>query len=84
MRYLFFVAAHPGLTVAEIYRALVSNTSIASRTFAVLSDIGTPSAKGLDLVEMRPDERDRRLRRLYLTPKGVRFLEELRKDLAVP
>lgn len=83
LRYLFFVAEHPGLTVAEVYRALASNTSIASRTFAILSDIGTPSVEGLDLVEMRPDERDRRLRRLYLSPKGVRFLEELCKDLGL-
>lgn len=81
LRYFFFVAEHPGLTVAEIYRALGSNTSIASRTFAILSDIGSPSAGGLGFVELRPDERDRRLRRLYLSPKGVRFLEELRKDL---
>lgn len=81
LRYLFFVAENPGLSIADVYRALGSNTSIASRTFAILSDIGTPSTEGLDLVEMRQDDKDRRLRRLFLTPKGLGFLSDLCGDL---
>ncbi len=80
LRYLFFVAQNPGLTVADVYRALGSNTSIASRTIAILSEVGAAKSEGLGLVEARPDDKDRRLRRLFLTPKGLRFLTELRAD----
>jgi DNA-binding MarR family transcriptional regulator len=83
LRYLMFVAEHPGLTVAEVYRALGSHASIASRTFAILSDVGTPKVEGLGFVDMRPDEKDRRLRRLFLSAKGGRFLADLRKDLGL-
>lgn len=83
LKYLLYVAEHPGITVAEAYRALGSNTSNASRTLALLTDVGNPRRPGLGLIEMHPDDKDRRLKRLTLTAKGIQFLVDLRKDLGL-
>lgn len=83
LKYLMFIAQNPGTVVADMYRALNSKSSMASHTLAVLSDVGTEKVAGLKLVEYRPDEKDRRRKRLFLTAKGARLLADLKRDLGL-
>lgn len=78
---LAYIAAKPGMTQRELYRHLGSNDSVASRTVALLSDIGNRGTPGFDLVRMDVDPADRRQRLLSLTPKGCRFAKDLAQDI---
>lgn len=80
---LFFLAVgnEPGITQRELYDRIESNDSVASRTIAILSDIGNRNTEALGLVEMRVNPKDRRERQLYLTPKGRRLLEDIQRDV---
>ena len=77
----FLVAEKPGITQRELYEALGTNDSVASRTVAILSDVGSRNTPGLDLVEMRINPEDRRERILRLTPKGRRLMDDIVNDL---
>lgn len=79
--FFLFVAHNPGTTQRALYQALGSNDSVASRTLAILSDLGARNTAGLDLVTMRVNPNDRRERLLDLTPKGKRLLADLHADL---
>lgn len=81
--HLLYVAENPGTTVRETCRALGTSSSVASRNLALLTDVGSPGQKGLAYVEMRNDPDDRRVRRLHLTTKGVRVLQDIRRDLGM-
>jgi len=78
---LLTVAATPGIQQRDLYSKLDMGDSSASRTIALLTDVGARGFAGLDLVTSLTDTADRRMRRLYLTPKGKRKVEELMRIL---
>jgi DNA-binding MarR family transcriptional regulator len=80
--FLFYVAQRPGITQREVYEALGSSDSVASRTLAILSDVGLRNVAGLELVEMKVNPQDRRERFLSLSPKGKRLMDDILSDLA--
>ena len=75
------VAAVPGINQKRLYEELGATGSAASRILALLSDIGDRNTAGLDLVKSTMGGADSRERLLYLTPKGMRLLEEIAEDL---
>lgn len=77
-----YVAAHPGCTQREIFRALDTSDSAASRNLALLSEFGNRNTPGLELVVMRVNPLDRRERRVELTSKGKRLFADMLRELA--
>jgi DNA-binding MarR family transcriptional regulator len=76
--FLFQVAATPGITQRVMSDILdTPNSGNATRTIAILSDIGGRTVKGLGLVEMRINPEDRRERLHYLTAKGRRLINDI-------
>ena len=75
------VAQNPGISQRELYEALDASDSAASRILAVLSDFGDRKTPGLDLVRMTMNPDDRRVKLLYLTPKGGRVMAEIENDI---
>ena len=61
---------HPGMTQAELARAERVRPQSIQTTLAPLVDAG--------YVEVRPDEHDARLRRLYVTPSAQELLRRIR------
>lgn len=78
---LALVAANPDITQIELCRATGMSDATASRTIAMLTDLGSRAVEGMDLVRMTVDPEDRRLRLLNLTPKGRRLMDDLMADL---
>ncbi len=64
-RALYFIASHPGLTVAELLDFLSVTKQSLSRVLSELLDQG--------YVERRVGHADRRQRTLHLTDKGAQF-----------
>jgi len=81
--FLMYVARSPGVSQRALYEALGSNDSVASRTLAILSDVGSRNTPGLGLINMRPNPQDRRERVVTLTPKGNRLMADLAEDIAI-
>ena len=52
-QFLLSIAAQPGITQRELYDHIESNDSVASRTIAILSDIGNRNTEPLHLIEVR-------------------------------
>lgn len=75
------VAANPGIQQRGLYDKLDMEDSSASRTLALLSDVGARGFAGLDLIKAKIDPQDRRMRLLSLTPKGARLMDDLAKTL---
>lgn len=75
------VAGRPGIAQRELYRELGTTDSAASRVVALLSDVGSRSGVGLDLIETRIDPEDRRNRILTLTRRGERLIEDIARDI---
>lgn len=78
----FLVAQNPGITQRAIYETLGTNDSVASRTVAILSDVGSRNTPGLDLIEVKINPQDRRERILRLTPKGKRLMDDIVADFS--
>lgn len=74
------VVIDEGIRQDELYRRLDMADSSASRTIALLSDVGARGTAGLDLIKVQIDD-DRRYRRIYLTPKGRRLATSLAEIL---
>lgn len=74
---LFAVAYTPGITQRALYDYLGTTDSTASRTVAILSDIGGRATEPLNLIEMRVNPNDRRERQTYLTPLGQRLMDDV-------
>ncbi|RUT25052.1 MarR family transcriptional regulator [Asaia sp. W19] len=68
-RVMFLVSTHQGLTMSALLRRLNITKQSLNR---VLQDL---MARGL--LEQRPDERDKRLKHLHLTPQGAAIEEEI-------
>lgn len=70
----------PGVLQRQLYDELGQTDSAMSRNIALLSDIGSRYKDGLDLIRLEVDPDDRRARRLYLTRKGERLLNQIQED----
>tara|TARA_B100000315_G_scaffold96765_1_gene88945 strand:- start:4 stop:522 length:519 start_codon:yes stop_codon:yes gene_type:complete len=62
-RVIYFVGAHPGMTVSELLEILKITKQSLSRVLSLLINEG--------FVLQRTDDADRRRRRLYLTARGA-------------
>jgi DNA-binding MarR family transcriptional regulator len=75
------VALHSGIRKAQIERQLNLTRSAAHRHVALLTEVGdsrrSTRTRGLGLVRSRPDPKDGRAKRLYLTRKGRAFAQSL-------
>jgi DNA-binding MarR family transcriptional regulator len=76
------VALQPGIKKTEIERQLNLTRSAAHRHIALLTQEGDVSRRGVDtrglgLVVRKPDPKDGRAKRLYLTRKGEAFAQSL-------
>lgn len=80
---LLLVAGNPGISQIAIARTLEMTDGTASRTFAILADIGNArtGAPGLDFIRMDVNPKDRRERLLTLTHKGKRMMDDILSDL---
>ena len=81
-QFFVVIAANPGINLKDVYRQIGANDSMASRTMALLTDIGSRTIPGLDLVVARVNSLDRRERLLDLTPKGKRLWADIEKDFS--
>lgn len=74
------IATEEGMKVGELNRRLgVDNTS-TPRALSMLQKRAR-GRTGYDLVELRPDYEDARIKRCHLTPKGMRLWAQIRKHL---
>lgn len=74
---LIQVALHEGTSLKELAEMANVEQSTTTRTIDILGAYGRKSKKGMHMVERREVPGDRRLRGVFLTPKGRRFCEEL-------
>jgi len=79
-QFFVVIATNPGINMKDAYRQIGARDSMASRTLALLTDIGSRTVLGLDLVVARINSLDRRERLLDLTPKGRRLWSDIEKD----
>ena len=77
------VAIHEGLTIGQLGERIGVSTSGASHATSMLTRHGRRGKPGLDLVEMREDPQDRRIRGLYLTAKGKMHKQALLDEVSV-
>jgi DNA-binding MarR family transcriptional regulator len=80
VQYFFYAAAHPGLPIVDIGRAIGMSKSASHRAFPALSeehwDKRYESEKmGLGLLMSTPNPEDARFYAVYLTEKGRLLLE---------
>ncbi|MEO5336066.1 MAG: MarR family winged helix-turn-helix transcriptional regulator [Magnetospirillum sp. WYHS-4] len=68
-RVIYFVGRHPGITVGDLLGILRITKQSLGRVLGDLLDLG--------FVTQTPDARDRRRRRLILTPKGADLEQRL-------
>jgi DNA-binding MarR family transcriptional regulator len=74
---LLIVALHPGTTIAEIATRTGHQPSSASRCVSALGTRQATREPGLGLVVAEEDPKDRRHKRVRLTPAGERFINTL-------
>ena len=72
------VATEPGITVGEVNQSIGLPPTSTARALSVMfkKARGRP---GLDLIETRPDAKDGRIKHCYLTPKGERLWNQIRR-----
>lgn len=71
------VAGKDGITMKELERLSGMSNSTVSRTILYLSEVFKAGEPGLDLVEAREDINDRRIKRVYLKPRGRKVYDSL-------
>lgn len=82
---LICVYFNQGLSQRELLSKLDSTSITAlSRNLADLSSWTTRKIPGPDLIELRPDPMNLRIKRVFLTRKGDRFIERLLNAGAEP
>lgn len=64
------IAIQPGITSKDLVKAVGISQSSVSRNTAALGEWHRLDKPGLNLIETRPDPRERRRKVHYLTPKG--------------
>jgi DNA-binding MarR family transcriptional regulator len=74
---LIAVYFHEGLSQRELLQHLESTSITAlSRNLADLSGLTSRKMSGPDLLELRTDPLNLRVKRVYLTPKGKRMMKQ--------
>jgi len=74
---LIGVYFHEGLSQRELLKYLDSTSITAlSRNIADLSGLTTKKVPGPGLLELRTDPMNLRVKKIYLTPKGRRFMKQ--------
>jgi DNA-binding MarR family transcriptional regulator len=77
LQVLLAVHFHEGLSQRELLRFLdMTSITALSRNIADLSRMTSRKLKGPGLLELRPDPLNLRVKRVFLTRKGKRFMEE--------
>ncbi|MFK8031413.1 MAG: hypothetical protein AB8G18_14345 [Gammaproteobacteria bacterium] len=72
---LVCVSFHEGLSQRDLLRKLETTSITAlSRNLADLSELTTKKLPGPGLISLRPDPMNLRVKRVYLTTKGKRFM----------
>ena len=71
------VALRPGTPVLELGERLGFGNSTSTRIASLLSDIGRGGREGLGLIEFRPSKKDRRIKELHLTKKGILVVKNI-------
>lgn len=74
---LIYIATGKAQTVTELQKRLGVSLAGASRNVYILSAVKEKNQPGLGVVEQTIDPMDRRYKRLSLTKKGERFMQEL-------
>lgn len=77
------IASRPGITVGEVKDALGLYSSTTARVVGMLSEHHRGGEPGLDLIEHEEDIKDRRVKHLYLKPKGMRLWNAIKKVLNI-
>jgi DNA-binding MarR family transcriptional regulator len=72
------VANNPGLSNSEIEKRLGVDSGTASRSIGLFRERHKPNKSGLGWVVSKPDDRDARVVRSYLTPRGERIWKMIR------
>ena len=74
---LLAVYFHEGLSQRELLRHLeLTSITALSRNLADLSDLTTKKEAGPGLLELRVDPMNLRAKRVYLTRKGTKFVQD--------
>jgi DNA-binding MarR family transcriptional regulator len=71
------VAQSPGISMQDLNAKLELSSSATSRNVSSLSFQKQYEVVGLGLVEALEDPKDRRIKRVWLTPKGQAFAKSL-------
>ena len=77
---LLFVAENPGCSIHELLPLLGVTSPTGTRVTTRLGD-GCRGTKGLGLLRVEVDPRDRRLRQCTLTRKGTELVETIKRIL---
>lgn len=78
---LLRVAEEEGVSQTVLMRRIGSNKSTIQRIVNRLTDRGDGGAEGYGVAETRVAPHDARIRQVYLTPKGRRFVASLLRHL---
>ena len=77
LQVLLAVYFHEGLSQRELLQFLdMTSITALSRNIADLSRLTSKKLKGPGLLELRPDPLNLRSKRVFLTKKGRRFMQE--------
>ena len=74
------VATEPGATIGSVQQAIGLPPTATARAIGILLRKAR-GQEGLDLIEARPDAIDGRVKHLYLTRKGERIWDTMKKHL---
>jgi DNA-binding MarR family transcriptional regulator len=73
------VCKEEGVTVYDVKNRLSLEMSGATRSIALMTDRHRRGKQGLEFVYTKPDLEDRRVKRLYLTPKGRKVRAQIQQ-----
>ena len=78
------VASRPGITVGQVqeYLGLYSSTTV--RLLAMMAEYHKKGEEGLGLIYSEEDIVDRRVKHLYLKPRGVKVWRTIADQLDIP
>ena len=79
--FLLLIDLNPGITSRQAANFLDVSESATSRNIDIFSDIPNKANEGrmLGFVTEKKDKDDRRLRRVWLTPKGRTFIDTIHR-----
>ena len=82
MEILLLVAERPGIHSSEIARELDLSPTTVSIGVSTLGDKRRDDRPGLQMLSSKVDPARRSVRRISLTPKGERFIADIREQFA--